>query len=753
MQIWIDLIARDAVFLATLVALGLGPAAFLSARFDGATRLALAPAFGVCVGVVLTTTLVQYEPVGNTYWVIPPVAAVSVIVGLWRARRFRARFSLPLRELAQVGAIAVAVLIPASSALIDRGTVGPVAFNVYDAAGYVAETDAQQTRSIETASARLPPYSNLDQLWWSGYARAFQNVDVTPLEGSVDDLIGLKATDTQSTFMIVLLLVGGLGAFAAVRYGTESRSWAAALAGGLYGGPFFLQLWADSSQAAISGLALVLPFVMMGIEVLRGRGRIPDLVLFALVCSGLLSVYPLFVPQAALGSVIVLAVWLVHSLRRRRPTWRGVLAVAWRLVFVLGLAAALSPIAFGRDLRYWQSILNGTFSFVGLPVYHLPVGVLPGWILQTREFYWLPSLAHASPKDLLISVFVPVAMIVVIVIGLWRRRRIAVLLAFIAMCALLAQYVSAHNGCEYCAQRNLLPTGPMVAVLLAVGVSALWAMGTRWGRVASVVAALVIIGAVAQRSRVERERVVETAYFLDNADRQMLAHLPPNAGSVEIEGFNENIRGPGEMPLVYALVNERTGGHASIAVEAPDYSSPAYIGGAKPRGPEFDPHYRYVLTRFAGIANDRRTIARSGGIALQERTRPLDVTLVGGLGSPLARLDPDGVAWVQGGFLPEPLLVYVTGGSDSDPVWVRLQMVSRQPVAVPPQAGVRAKLDGPLVTVCVKARGTAPVRRASVAVAFSPTPGPEPNEVFQLPQPAEGIALLGVSAVTGRCVP
>jgi hypothetical protein len=160
-----------------------------------------------------------------------------------------------------------------------------------------------------------------------------------------------------------------------------------------------------------------------------------------------------------------------------------------------------------------------------------------------------------------------------------------------------------------------------------------------------------------------------------------------------------------------------------------------------------------VLTRFAGIANDRRTIARSGGIALQERTRPLDVTLVGGLGSPLARLDPDGVAWVQGGFLPEPLLVYVTGGSDSDPVWVRLQMVSRQPVAVPPQAGVRAKLDGPLVTVCVKARGTAPVRRASVAVAFSPTPGPEPNEVFQLPQPAEGIALLGVSAVTGRCVP
>jgi hypothetical protein len=43
------------------------------------------------------------------------------------------------------------------------------------------------------------------------------------------------------------------------------------LAGALFGGAPFIQLWADSSQAALGGLALILPFAILGAEVIRGR--------------------------------------------------------------------------------------------------------------------------------------------------------------------------------------------------------------------------------------------------------------------------------------------------------------------------------------------------------------------------------------------------------------------------------------------------------------------------------------------------
>ncbi|MFZ1994038.1 MAG: hypothetical protein WAU75_08005 [Solirubrobacteraceae bacterium] len=752
MHIWTDLLTREAVFLVVLLALGAGPAALLSERLDGVTRLVLAPALGLCVGVTITTTLVQYAPVQHTYWVLYPVAAISLAFAVWRQIRARTTFALPVREFAQIVVIAVVVLGPPTSTLHTRATVGPVALNVYDAAGYVAEIDSQQTRSIEEASARLPPYTDLQQENWADYARAYQNVDVSALEGSVNDILGLAATDTQSPFMIVILLAGALGAFAAFRYATDSRSWAGALAGGLFGGAYFMQLWADSSEAAICGLSLLLPFIVVGAHALRSS-RLRDCCVLGLLAAGLLATYPLFAPPMALGSAIVLAVLGVRALRRGKPTLRQAGAVVLRVATVIVLAGALAPIAFGRDVRYWESIFKGQLSYTGLPVYHLPVDVLPGWLLQTRQFYFLSAIGRGGAKEFLFAVVIPVALLGLIVFALRAQRRILILIPFVLMCFVLAEYVAAHNNCGYCTQRNLLPVAPMATVALAVGVAGLFALRTRLGQVAGIIAAVVIVGAVAERVRAERTLVLDTAYFLDSSNRSVLSHLPAGHPTVQVEGFGATLRGPGEMPLVYDLVNERTHGHASIVIDSLDYSSFAYLGPPK-QPAALNPRYAYVLTRFAGVRSGRSVIARSGGIALERPAQPLDVTPFSGLGAPLARLDPGGMAWIQGGLLPDRLGFKVIGGSSpTQPAWVHLEIAKESPVGLVPQRGVTSRDRGKLLGVCIRTTGTAPVRQATLGLSFTPIAGPLPPETYTLPPPAEGVELLSMSASTSGCTP
>jgi hypothetical protein len=120
---------------------------------------------------------------------------------------------------------------------------------------------------------------------------------------------------------------------------------------------------------------------------------------------------------------------------------------------------------------------------------------------------------------------------------------------------------------------------------------------------------------------------------------------------------------------------------------------------------------------------------------------------------PLARLDTIGEAWIQGSALHEPLLLYVTGGSTEVPVYVHLGIAVTGPVAVPRQRGVTARLRGWSLSVCIRAIGAAPVRRASLTLSFTPLPGVEPNEKFPLPVPAEGVRLVSMTASTGVCRP
>ena len=166
-----------------------------------------------------------------------------------------------------------------------------------------------------------------------------------------------------------------------------------------------------------------------------------------------------------------------------------------------------------------------------------------------------------------------------------------------------------------------------------------------------------------------------------------------------------------------------------------------------PSGPEFKPDYRYVLTRLAGVSTDRRTIARIGSIALQERVAPLDITPYAGLGVPLARLDPTGVAWVQTMY---PLQFYIAGPTPG-PVWARLTFHATVPVSVPRQAGVKVRRSGGTLVACVRATGTVPQRRVSLSMSAPLTPGPEPPETFPPAMPLQGVQLTSMRAVAGRC--
>src|SRR5689334_935783 len=112
MHIWIAILAREAAFLGILLLLGSGPASFLPARTDPASRLALAPLLGFCLGTCVTTTILWFAPVQSTYWVLIPLALASAAVAVVRWRGSRTRWLLPAKDLVALGLVAVAVAGP-----------------------------------------------------------------------------------------------------------------------------------------------------------------------------------------------------------------------------------------------------------------------------------------------------------------------------------------------------------------------------------------------------------------------------------------------------------------------------------------------------------------------------------------------------------------------------------------------------------------------------------------------------------------
>jgi hypothetical protein len=760
MHIWTDLLAREGALLVILLALGAGPAAFLSDRIDAASRLALAPALGFCAGTCLATTVLEFVPTDLTYWMLVPAALLSLGIGAWRTRRSpgcsRSRARVRPRDAVQLLIVCVAVAGPLTYTLHEHHTVGPAAYTYTDVDGYVAEEDGAQTTSISQASTawkRAAPtgarFADLTQLYWSFISSFNANPNSAPLDANVNGLLGLGATDTNSAFLIVLLLTGALGAFAAVRYATRSSTWMAVLAGALFGGPMFLELWFDTFEAAIITLGLLLPLAILGSELVRSR-HAANFILFALVFACLLTVYPVLAPILALTCALVLISrglalrrggTSLRSLGRPVTTWLGMLVV---------LVVAFDNVSLVQTAGYYHKLLENA---VPLPrvSWHLPLQVIPGWLLQTREFWYLPDLASSGFKQIVLGALIPLVFVGFIVIGVRRHRPTLALVALAGVCALVAEYsYASRDACTYCAERDLLPLAPIAIVLLTLGLAALLATPRGWVRALGVAGAALVVIAVAQRTHVELTRFSHGSYFLDSANRSVLRHLPPGAQAVELEGYGQTLSAQAEQPLAYDLVNEHARGRVSIVLGSDQNNAIEYLdfGAIRSPGVEFHPNYDYVLTRFAGVDTDRRVIARSGGIALEQRTQALDVTPYAGLEAPLARLDTTGTAWVQPG---QPLELYVTGES-ADPVWIRLTFVANGPVAITPQAGLRFRQQGDTMIACVPTTGSAPIRQAAVLLTAPVVSGHVPQERFPPAVPLEGISLTAMRAIAGHCV-
>ncbi len=116
-----------------------------------------------------------------------------------------------------------------------------------------------------------PPVRNEAANYGSAYAQSYQNLDVAPLAANVDSLLGLGSTDTWDAFLIAVVVAGGLGALAAVRWTLREseelvRTVGGATAGGMFAGAFFLQLYAADSEAALCGLAVLLPLAAVAAD-------------------------------------------------------------------------------------------------------------------------------------------------------------------------------------------------------------------------------------------------------------------------------------------------------------------------------------------------------------------------------------------------------------------------------------------------------------------------------------------------------
>jgi hypothetical protein len=748
MSVLIDLLARELLFVVLLAALGAGPASWLSSRWDAGARAAIAPALGLCVGVCLTVTLIYWFPARETSWAVIAAAIISVALGVWHRpparRRPRGRTVLALVFLV------VVVVGSFNYPLVIRGTVGPVGgFQVGDTGGYVAETDGFARYSIRQAAGLKAPFADLAIAELNGYVSHTQQLDVSALEANVNRLLGLGATDTQSAFLIAILLTGALAAFALVRSVRNESTWAALLAGCLFAGPFFVQLFMEGSQAAIAGAAALTALVAVGWDALRERTA-ANLILTGLAAAGLQTIYPLYVPGLAIGAVITLAVLGLRAWRGRRLGARGLRRAALALGAVILLAVILTPVAFSRNAHYWLDILSGKFNLGG-PAYNLPTAALPGWLLQTRDFYGLVNLAtDATAGQLLLGAAVPVVLLAVTALAVWREPIVRGVLAVAFGASLLAFYTWNSKHCAYCVQRNLLPVGVLAPAAFGAGLALLAASRAGLGRAAAALIAVLAIVVVGHEALIERQRLTHGDYMLDQGNRRALAALPKRAGPLELEGFSESDRAPMEMALVYNLADERSGGDLSYPTIADDGAGLAYLTySAGPIGPSFKTNYQYVLTRLAGVATARRTIARFGSIALQRRTTPLDVTAIGGLSVAPARLDPGGTAWVNPA---EPLSFLVVGGAVGQPAWVSLGLAATVPVTVAPGPGVvSSRRHGDRLTICLRATGNPPLRAAAVQTRFTSVAPPASPNHYDDPLPSRGLRLLSMRVSTRSC--
>ena len=684
----------------------------------------MAPALGLALSTCVMTSAAWLMPMKvAAFAILLPLALASAALGIVRTRREAWR--LGAAQALALAAVVVVVLAAFNTPLVAQRSFGPIGYQVYDAPNYVALIDGLADHSL-SQDVWGAPWDFTARIGEVFGVQGIQQIGFDSLAAAANSLLGIHASGTQSAFTIVLLLVGALGAAAAVAGLAPGAPWFAVVLGGLlYAGPLTFQLFLDGSEAATAGLSMIGPVALLGTRIVRGSGGWPSTLLLALLIAGLYTLYPLFFPPFAVTAAICLGVLAVQrglaGLRSRGP----VTQFAGPVLAVLALAAAavaLSPFAFVRDVRYWWRTATSDAVFAGLPRFDLPLPALPSYVLQTREFYYLPHLSDVNVQQWFLADIAPFLLVGLICVGVWRYRAAAVIAGGVVIAAVLAYYASTRADCSYCVQRSLLPIGPACAILLAVGVAAIAKSGRGRERLAAAVVGVLVLGLVGHAGSVVLRRGVHGAYAFPRAAEAAASDLHGRKGAVFLEGFGTSFAAPAEFQAAYHAANEASSGRLAFPTETDDYVGLAYLGGVRPATPkEYTPDYRWVYTRVPDIATDRRLVFQDGPYAIEERRNPLDVAIISGVAVNAASRDARGRAYVQG-----PMTFWVSA-TTSQPAWLRLQFGALPRARVTKPKNARVLGDGAAQVVCVPVETTPAPRRVTVTLAkVGPSLAPPP---------------------------
>jgi hypothetical protein len=713
-RILVELALRQAEMLATLSALGAGPAAFLPADLGRAVRLLLAPAFGFSVGTCLFTTLIWQFPAGRTAWLLPVVALASLALALWRLRHAcrtiegatgagPAWRGVAVTAL-QVAVVCLAVIGPTSGVLAAHSSVGPVAYEVADVDGFVLQTDAMVHQSLSSALADST-HTNADlvqQFWQSDATGYGWPLEASPLSAALDVLVGLGSTATQAPFLLAFLLTGAIGAYAAVRYAVRRRTWAAVLAGSLLGGALFLELFFDGTEPVLGAVA-VLPALLVVGAVTLARPRPAHLVLTALLLAATASMLPLFLVPIGLAGACCLSLALWRRVRAGPAIARRDAAAAAARVAVVGvLPFLLNPVGMER----WVIGLERTSGLVStLPHYDLSPATAFGWLAQSRGLYALGVADGSWVAIAALAVVVPLAMVAAVVVATRTkgpaRAVVRVALPVAGASVLLGlyglySYRSDGANCSYCMERGLDPAAVVVPVLIGIGLATLAASSTAARRAAAAFLVVVVAGAGWGATR-ELRQFASRSYYLDSTVRSVVAHLPAS-GCTVLEGFGDAVPSPKtEQVLVYALADEQAPGRVRVEADADEFDSLAYFAlppATSPANPWFCAGYNEILTRAATVATGRTVDYRSGQVALERRSGAL-ATL---LGSGAIVYEPDHDASPDVYLMPPGTneagrLQLVVAGAPAGTVYVAARLVLPSAVAARAAAASTTSAD------------------------------------------------------------
>ena|GEM_PF-1446270 len=742
----LDLACREGLFLALIACLGAAPATYLPREFSASLRVAFAPVLGLAVGVCLFTSIEWFFDGDQVKWVVPLAAAVSLAEcarrwlmeshwahGSHQASSTPVQSASRLMAILQILLVCIAVSLPPAYLLASQHSVGPTAFEVYDSPGYVANVDGAQSMSIGKADHLKPPVQNYEIAHWVYEVQSNSRLDIAPLAAALNALFGLHETEVWAAYLLAVLVAGALALYASIRVTVGRRTWYAVVAAALFGGAFFLQLFTDGSQAGIAGLTCVVPCLIL-LRITKHDPSLPNFLISSLLLAGLSTLYPILV----LPLVVTAALYLMGlALWKSRRNWVDLLHELIRdagfLCAVIVVSSIFDLVAASRNVSSWLSLLEGNGAPSNAPQYHLGLGVVASWLLQTRDFYSVAFGPQNPFANFVPAVVIPLLIVLVAILGIRRSRATWAPLVFIVISALIATKQVALDSCTYCEDRSVLPVAPTALFVIFTAIASLNLRANLRGRsvVAAATASLLCFAGLSLNN--ERERFASEGIFLPDAIQTAIANIPRTVRPVELEGFG-TVPFPavlGEEAPAYEALSEATSHGISYLGHEPGDGVPDALGASTvPAKPSFHANYQYVLTRIPQIATGREIIFESDGVAVELRHEPLDVTIEAGLASPMVPSANGRVAgWVNG------TLTFVVTGNNHNAERLKLKFIlPNSKIRVQVQTGTRLSRSGTILDECIPVTGSSAVRTVHAFV---------PANV--------GIVLSYMQASYGRC--